>query len=178
MKVLIVSSTSFLKGCAICWSDSSSSFSLSPSLITSAGCSENSEIIYSTDNGRDCLVPSRTCTSRKVELNGNFFVRSIFVKVSVFHTLFLKSIRYAFFLRSFWTQCTSNFLSCINLQSNQFKKQRKDLTTFELENSNIISSGFRSPWHHPRPEGRMNFLNQNSNFMIKNRPGDQTISSI
>ena len=59
-KVLIVSSISFLKGCAIRSSDSSSSFSLSPSVITSAGCSENSEIIYSADNGRDCLVPSRT----------------------------------------------------------------------------------------------------------------------
>ena len=80
-KVLIASSTSFLKGRAICSSDSSTSFSLSPPVITSAGCSENSEIIYSTDNGRDCLVPSRTCTSRNVELNGNFFVRSIFVKL-------------------------------------------------------------------------------------------------
>ena len=80
-KVLIVSSTSFLKGGAICSSESSSSFSLSPSAITSAGCSENSEIIYSTDNGQDCLVPSRVCTSRNVELNSNFFVRSIFVKL-------------------------------------------------------------------------------------------------
>ena len=80
-KVLIVSSTSFLKGGAICSSESSSSFSLSPSAITSAGCSENSEIIYSTDNGQDCLVPSRACTSRNVELNSNFFVRSIFVKL-------------------------------------------------------------------------------------------------
>ena len=80
-KVLIVSSTSFLKRYAICSSNSSSSFSLSPSVITSSGCSENSEIIYSTDNGRDCLVPSRTCTSRNVELNGNFFVRSIFAKL-------------------------------------------------------------------------------------------------
>ena len=80
-EVLIVSSTSFLKGGAICSSESSSSFSLSPSAITSAGCSENSEIIYSTDNGQDCLVPSRACTSRNVELNSNFFVRSIFVKL-------------------------------------------------------------------------------------------------
>ena len=80
-KVLIVWSTSFLKGCAICSSDSSSSFSWSPSVITSAGCLENSEIIYSTNNGRDCLVSSRTCTSRNVELNGNFTVRSIFVKL-------------------------------------------------------------------------------------------------
>ena len=80
-KVLIVWSTSFLKGCTICSSDSSSSFSLSPSVITSAGCLENSEIIYSTNNGRDCLVSSRTCTSRNVELNGNFTVRSIFVKL-------------------------------------------------------------------------------------------------
>ena len=81
-KVLIASSTSFLKGRAICSSDSSTSFSLSPSVITSAGCSENSEIIYSTDNGRDCLVPSRTCTSRNVELNGNFFVRFIYLSNS------------------------------------------------------------------------------------------------
>ena len=80
-KVLIVSSTSFLKGCAICSSESSSSFWLSLSAITSAGCSENSEIIYSTDSGQDCLVPSRACTSRNVELNSNFFVRSIFVKL-------------------------------------------------------------------------------------------------
>ena len=79
-KVLIVWSTSFLKGCTICSSDSSSSFSLSPSVITSAGCLENSEIIYSTNNGRDCLVSSRTCTSRNV-LNGNFTVRSIFVEL-------------------------------------------------------------------------------------------------
>ena len=78
-KVLIVLSTSFLKRYAICSSDSS--FSLSPSVIASAGCSGNSEIIYSTDNGRDCLVPSRTCTSRNAELNGNFFVRSIFVRL-------------------------------------------------------------------------------------------------
>ena len=41
-KVLIFSSTSFLKGCAIWPSDSSCWFSLSLSVITSAGCSENS----------------------------------------------------------------------------------------------------------------------------------------
>ena len=45
---LIVSSTSFLQGCASCSSDSSSSFSSSPSLITSEGCLENPETIYST----------------------------------------------------------------------------------------------------------------------------------
>ena len=77
IKVLIVSSTSFLKGCAICSSDSSSS----SSLISSAGCSENSEIICLTDNGQDCFVPSRMRTSRNVEIDGNFFVRSIFVKL-------------------------------------------------------------------------------------------------
>ena len=76
-KVLIVSSTSYLQGCANCSSDSSSSFSSSPSVITSAGCLENSETIYSTDNGRNWLVPSRQRTSRNVELIGSFFVRSI-----------------------------------------------------------------------------------------------------
>ena len=80
-KVLIVSSTSFLQGCAICSSDSSSSFSSLLCVVFSAGCSENSETIYSVDNGRDWLVPSRKCTSRNVELNGSFFVRSIFVKL-------------------------------------------------------------------------------------------------
>ena len=80
-KAFIVSSTLFLEGCAICSSDSSSSVSLFPSLITSAGCSQNSETIYLPDNGRDWSVPSRKCTSRNVELNGNFFVRSIFVKL-------------------------------------------------------------------------------------------------
>ena len=80
-KVLIISSTSLLKGCAICSSDSSSSFSSSPSVITSAGCSENSETIYSTGNGRDWLVPSRKFTSRNAELNNSFFVSSIFVEL-------------------------------------------------------------------------------------------------
>ena len=79
-KVLIVSSTSFLQGCANCSSDSSSSFSSSQSVITTTVCSENSETIYSTDNGRNWLVPSRQCTSRNVELIGSFFVKSIFVK--------------------------------------------------------------------------------------------------
>ena len=81
LKVLIVSSTSFFQGCAICSFDSSSLFSLSPSVITSVGCSEKSETIYSTENGRYWLPPSRKCTSRNVELNGSFFVRSIFVKL-------------------------------------------------------------------------------------------------
>ena len=47
-KNVIVSSTSFLQGCAHCSSDFSSSFSSSLSVITSAGCLENSETIYST----------------------------------------------------------------------------------------------------------------------------------
>ena len=81
LKVLIVSSTSFLQRCAISSSDCSCSFSSSSSVITSAVCSENSEKIYSTDDGQDWLVPSRKCTSRNVELNGNFFVRSIFVNL-------------------------------------------------------------------------------------------------
>ena len=80
-KVLIVSSTSFLHECTVCWLDSSSSFLSSPSVITSVGCSENSETIYSIENRRDRLFPSRKCTSRNVELNGSFFLRSIFVKL-------------------------------------------------------------------------------------------------
>ena len=36
---------------------------------------------HSTDSGRDWLVPSRKCTSWNVELNGNFFARSIFVNL-------------------------------------------------------------------------------------------------
>ena len=80
-KVLIVSLTSFLQECSSCSSDSSSSFLSSPSVITSTGCLENSETIYSTDSGRDWLVPSRKRTSRNIELNDSFFVRSIFVKL-------------------------------------------------------------------------------------------------
>ena len=80
-KVLILLSTSFLTRCAICSLYSSSSFSSSPSVITSVVCSKNSETIYSTENGRYWLAPSRKCTSRNVELNGSFFVRSIFVKL-------------------------------------------------------------------------------------------------
>ena len=88
-KVLIVSSTSFLQGCAVCSSDSSSSFSSSPSVITSAGCSENPKTIYSADNGWEWLVPSRTSYSRNIELNGNFFVKVYFSQtLSVLHTCF------------------------------------------------------------------------------------------
>ena len=91
-------------------------------VITSAGCLENSETIYSTDNGRNWLVPSRKCTSRNVELIGSFFVRSIFVKRYFCQSalyFFFRSLRYAFFLWSFWTQYTSKLLSFIKLQSNQ-----------------------------------------------------------
>ena len=87
-KVLIVSLTSFLQECSICSSDSSSSFLSFPSVITSTGCLENSETIYSTDSGRDWLVPSRKCTSRNVELNGSFFIRSIFVKLFQYFILY------------------------------------------------------------------------------------------
>ena len=81
-KVLIVLSTLFLQGCANSSSlDSSSLFSSSPSVITSAGCLKNSKTIYLKDNGQDWLVPSRKCTSRNVELNGSFFVKSTFVKL-------------------------------------------------------------------------------------------------
>ena len=45
------------------------------------------DTIYSTGNGQDWLVPSRKCSSRNVELNGNFFVRPIFVKL--FHWFIL-----------------------------------------------------------------------------------------
>ena len=90
--VSIVSLTSFLERCAICSSGPSSSFSSSPSVITSAGCSENSETISSTDNGQDSLVPSSNCTSRKVELNGNFFVRSVLS--SSFRASYFKSLCY------------------------------------------------------------------------------------
>ena len=95
----------------------SSSFSSSLSVITSAGYLENSETIYSIDNGRSWLVASRKCTSRNVELIGCFFIRSVFVKG--FHILFVLSLRWAFFLRSVWTQYASNFLSFIYLQNNQ-----------------------------------------------------------
>ena len=98
-KVLIVSSASFLQECEISSLDSSSSFSSSPSVITSVGFSENSETIYSTENARDWLVPSRKCTSRNVELNDSFFIRSFFCQtLPAFHTLSLRSLRYAFFL--------------------------------------------------------------------------------
>ena len=95
-----------------------------------------------------------------------------FQALSVLHILFLKSLRYASFLWPFWIEYTSNFLSCINLQKNQIWKQRKDLKTFELKNSNnLISSQFRSPWHHPRQDGKNNFLNQNSNYKKKMSAG-------
>ena len=175
-KVLIVSSTSFLQRCAICSSDSSSSFSSPSSVITSAGCSGNSETIYSIDNGRDWLVPSRKGTSKNVELNGNFFVRSIFLKLS---QCFILCFWSHFVMLSFCGHSEHNTLA-IFFHALIFKtiKQRKDLQTFELENSNMKSSRIRSPWHHSRQEGKINFLNQNLNYTIKNRPGDQRISSI
>ena len=125
-KVLIVSSNSFLQGCAICSSDSSSSFSSSHSLQVVQKIQKQSIqqdwLVYSTRSiQQDRLVQSRKCTSRNVELNGNFFVRSIFVKLfQCFILFFLKSLCYAFFLWSFWTQFfTSDFLSCINFQNKQ-----------------------------------------------------------
>ena len=125
-KVLIVSSASFFQGCAIYTLYSSSSFSSSPSVITSVGCSENSETIYSTENAQDWLVPSRKCTSRNVELNGSFFVRSFFCQtLPVLHTLSLRSLRYAFFLWSFWTQYTSNFFHALIFKTIKFKNSGK-----------------------------------------------------
>ena len=57
---------------------------------------------------------------RKVELNDNFFVRSIFAKLfQCFQWFFIKSLRQAFFSLPFWIKCTSDFLSRINLQNNQ-----------------------------------------------------------
>ena len=117
-KVLIVSSTSFLQGCVICSLDSSSSFSSFPSVITFLGCSENSKAIYSREKDRDWLIPSRKCTSRKAELNGSFLVRSFLLNS-------LRSLRYAFFLQSFWIQYTSNFLSCIIFKIIWFKTSGK-----------------------------------------------------
>ena len=88
-KFLVVLSTLFLQGCASSSSsDSSSSFSSSPSVITSACCLKNSKTIYLKDNGRDWLVPSRKCTSRNVELNGNLFVRPVCMKLSASYFVF------------------------------------------------------------------------------------------
>ena len=83
-KALIASPTLFLQGCVTCSPDTLSSFSSYTSVITSGGCSENLETIYSTGNGQDRLATSRKCTSRNVELNGNIFGRSIFVKLFQF----------------------------------------------------------------------------------------------
>ena len=71
--------------------------------------SRNNLFNSSTDNGRNWLVSSWKCTSRKVERNGNFFFRYIIVKLFQCFILFW----------SFWTQYTSNFLSCSNLQNNK-----------------------------------------------------------
>ena len=92
-RVLIVSSTSFLQGCVICSLDSSSSFSSSPSVITSASCSENSETIYLTDNGRDWLVPSRKCTLNWVAAS----LLGLFLSNSFSASYFAFKVTYAFF---------------------------------------------------------------------------------
>ena len=125
------------------------------------------------------FFPSGNCTSRNAELNDNFFVRYIFQARSVLHTLFSKSLRHAFFLWPFWTQYTNNLLSCINLQNNQiyfhvlifktikFKKRErlKNIWIKKLE-SDIFSIPLTLT--SSKTEGKMNFLNQNSNYVIKN----------
>ena len=123
-KVLIVSSTLFLEKCVICSLDSSSSFSSFPSVITSVGCSENSETIYSTEKDRDWLIDwliPRVLLGRLNWMEASML--GLFCQIPpVLNTLFLRSLRYAFFLWSFWTQYTSNFLSCINIENNQIQK--------------------------------------------------------
>ena len=125
-KNVIVSSTSFLQGCAHCSSDFSSSFSSSLSVITSAGCLENSETIYSTDNGRNWLVPSRKCTSRNVELIGSFFARSIFVKRFQF---FILCFLGHFVMLSFCGHSEHNtqaiFFHALILKTIKFRNSRK-----------------------------------------------------
>ena len=86
------------KGCAICSSESSSSFSSSPSVITSADCSENPETIYSTDNGRDWLVQVESVLLGTLNGMATSLLGRFFQTLSVLHTLFLKSLRYASFL--------------------------------------------------------------------------------
>ena len=101
---------------------SSSSFSSSPSVITSAVCSENSEIIYSTGNGRDWLVPCRKCTSRNVELNDNFFVRSIFVKLSQF---FVFKVTLLCFLFVVIMDTQAIFFHALIFKTTKFKNTKK-----------------------------------------------------
>ena len=125
-KVLIVLSTSFFQGCPICSSDSSSSFSPSPSVITSAGCSQNSETIYSTGNGQDWLFPSRNCTSRNTELNDNFIVRSIFDKL---FQCFILYFLYHFIMLSFCGhsehKAQAIFFHALIFKTIKFKNSRK-----------------------------------------------------
>ena len=132
---------------------------LFPSVITCAGCSEFSETIYSIDNGRDWLITSRECTSRNVELNGNFYVKSIFVKL--FH-FFIFCFPSHFVMLSFCGHSEQN-TQAILFPTLIFKKiefkNGGTTWTFELENSNnLISSWFRSRRHHPRQDEENIFL--------------------
>ena len=74
---------------------------------------------------------------------------------------------------------THQQLSCMQQTSKQSNlKTAERLKTFELVNLTMISSRFRSPWHHPRQEGKNSSLNLNSNYIIKNGPMDQIFCSI
>ena len=81
LKVLIVSSASFFSGMRSLFIRFFIFIFIILVCNYLCSCSGNSETIYSTANGRYWLPPSRKCTSRNVELNGSFFVRSIFVKL-------------------------------------------------------------------------------------------------
>ena len=81
----------------ICSSDSSSSFSSSTSVITSAGCSEHSEKISSTDNGQDWLVATSAsksmspCTSMSSGAKSGLTLRSWLRMATSLLSVFLSS---------------------------------------------------------------------------------------
>ena len=69
------------------------------------------------------------------------------------HTLFLKSLRYVFFLWSFWTQYTSNFLSCINLQNNQTAERLTNIRIRKFQHE-IFSNPFTVTSFETRRENK------------------------
>ena len=171
-KVLIVSSGSFLQGCVICSSYSSSSFSSSSSVIISAGCSENSDTIYSTYIGKIGWfqvesVLLETLNWMTTSLLGLFLLNTFSASYSVFKVTLLCFL----------------FVVIMNTIHKQSSKQKNIKPAKRFKNIQIRKFEhdiFSIPFTVTSSETRRGnfFLNQNSNCMIENHPGDQIIGSI
>ena len=129
------------------------------------------------------FFPNRKCTSRNVEMNGNFFVRSIFVKLFKCFVLCFKVTLLCFIFVAILNPIRKR-LSFRHQSSKQSKlktmERLKNIRIRKFERdfcfSKILDSAHRDIIRNKK--WKMNCLNQNLNYMRTNRPGDQIICSV